>query len=107
MVLPIHYVTVDGMPAATILDNKPELNIPPFGMCSSPDNPSVIAMTAAALGRPTPAPCLPVITAPWTPGAPTVTVAGLPVLDTKSCLICAYAGQITIQTPSQSAVTVP
>jgi hypothetical protein len=107
IVLPANRVTAGGMPAATIEDNKPIVNVPPFAMCSSPTNPAVIAATAAALGVFTPAPCVPVLTAPWVPGVPTVTVANLPALDTSCKLLCAWAGMITVDVPSQFTVTVP
>jgi hypothetical protein len=106
MVLPVNRVTAGGMPAATILDNKPMVNIPTFGMCSSPSNPLVIAATAAALEGPTPGPCMPVIETPWTPGAPTVTVSNVPALDMSCQVMCQWAGLITVQTPGQTSVTV-
>ena len=68
-VLPANKV-VSAMPIATIMDNKPIVNILPFGMCSSMANPTVAAATAAALGVLTPMPCLPVISAPWVSGKP-------------------------------------
>ncbi len=107
MVLPINRVTAGGTPAATIMDNKPMVNVMPFGMCSSPSNPVVIAATAAALGTPTPAPCIPALVAPWTPGTPTVTIGSIPALDTSCQLTCLWAGMITITAPSQLTVTVP
>ena len=107
VVLPANRVTAGSMPAATIMDNKPIVNVPPFAMCMSESNPEVIALTAAALGVLTPAPCIPVLTAPWDPGTPTVTIAGLPALDTNCKLMCAWAGVITIVLPSQMTVTVP
>ena len=67
--------TLTGTPAANIMDNKPIVNIPPFGMCSAPTNPAVIAATAAKAGVFTPVPCVPVTPAPWIPGAPTVLIA--------------------------------
>ena len=45
MVLPINRV-LGATPLANIMDNKPMLNILPFGMCSSPANPMVAAATA-------------------------------------------------------------
>ena len=68
-VLPINRVTVEGRPAANIMDHQPILNIPPFGMCTSLANPTVAAATAAALGTLTPMPCVPVTVAPWVPGS--------------------------------------
>jgi hypothetical protein len=106
-VLPVNRVTAGGMPAATIMDNIPMVNIPPFAMCTSPANPAVIAETAAALGVPTPAPCVPVLPAPWIPGTPTVSIAGLPALDTNCTLMCAWAGLISVSVPGQVTVTVP
>ena len=60
------------------MDNKPFVNILPFGMCMSLANPMVAAATAAALGALTPMPCIPVTPAPWVPGSPTVLVGGMP-----------------------------
>jgi hypothetical protein len=88
-----------GTPAATIMDNKPIANIVPFGMCSSPSNPAVVA----ALGSPMP--CMPVTTAPWVPGSPTVLLSGQPVLTKDSMCMCAYGGVITVDQPGQMTVT--
>jgi len=96
-----------GPPTATIMDNIPIANIPPFGMCSSPTNPSVIAATAAAAGVLTPMPCIPVIPAPWTPGSPTVTVGGVPALNATSKCMCAWTGVISITSPGQTKAQVP
>lgn len=94
-VLPANKV-VSAMPIATIMDNKPIVNIVPFGMCSSMANPTVAAATAAALGVLTPMPCLPVISAPWVPGSPTILVANYPVLNNSSKLMCNWGGVIQI-----------
>ena len=89
--------TAQGPPAANIMDCAPMTNIPTFGMCMSPANPTVAAATAAALGVLTPMPCVPVTT-PWTPGVPTVLVRNAPALDAASKCMCAYGGQISITT---------
>jgi hypothetical protein len=106
-VLPVGRVMVAGRPAATIMDNKPFVNIATFGMCSSLANPTVVAATAAALGVLTPMPCAPAIPAPWAPGSPTVLVGGQPGLTNSSQCMCAYAGVITVMLPGQFQTTVP
>ncbi|HKP54102.1 MAG TPA: DUF4280 domain-containing protein [Chloroflexia bacterium] len=95
------------MLAATIMDNAPMVNIAPFGMCTSLANPTVASATSAASGVLTPMPCIPVTTAPWAPGSPTVMVGGTPALNTTSKLMCTWAGVISITTPGQFIVNVP
>jgi hypothetical protein len=106
-VLPTRRVTACGPPAATIVDNVPLVNIPPFGLCRSPANPAVAAATTAALGVLTPMPCIPVTPAPWLPGAPTVLVGGTPALDHTCRLACAWAGVIEFVSPGQATVSIP
>lgn len=105
VVLPANRVLTQT-PDANIMDNKPLVNVMPFGMCSSPSNPAVIAATAAALGVFTPAPCVPVIPAPWIPGAPTVLIANMPALDNMCKLMCAWAGVIQITNAGQTTVEI-
>jgi hypothetical protein len=99
-VLPINRVLA-GPPIANIMDSVPFLNIPPFGMCTCPANPAVAAATAAALGVPTPAPCIPTTAGPWVPGVPTVMVGNLPVADLNCKLICCFGGVISALQPGQ------
>ena len=106
VVLPANKV-LTVTPDANIMDNKPMVNILPFGMCSSMANPTVAAATAAALGALTPMPCVPVIPAPWAPGSPTVLIANMPALNSDSKLMCAYAGVIQITNPGQTTVVIP
>ena len=96
-----------GAPAATITDNKPVVNIPPFGMCNTPSNPAVAAATSAASGVLTPAPCVPVIAGPWAPGSATVMIKNIPALNNTSKCMCNWGGVISINTPGQFTVTVP
>lgn len=91
-------------PAANIMDNKPIANVPPFAMCQSMANPAVAAATAAAMGALTPMPCMPVLTAPWIVGVPTVLIGNMPALDSNSKLICAFGGVIQITNPGQFTV---
>ena len=106
VVLPANKV-LTVTPDANIMDNKPMVNILPFGTCSSMANPTVAAATAAALGALTPMPCVPVIPAPWAPGSPTVLIANMPALNSDSKLMCAYGGVIQITNPGQTTVMIP
>lgn len=99
--------TMTMTPDANIMDNKPMVNIMPFGMCSSPSNPTVAAATAAALGVLTPMPCVPATVAPWVPGVPTVLIANMPALDSNSKLMCMWGGVIQIVSPGQTSVMLP
>lgn len=107
VVLPTNRTLAGGPPAATIMDGAPILNVPPFGVCMSPSNPTVAAATAAALGVLTPMPCVPVTPAPWVVGAPTVLIGNLPALNNSSKLMCAYGGVIQIAAPGQFTTMVP
>ena len=107
IVLPVNRVMAEGKPAANIMDHKPVVNIPTFGMCTAPTNPAVIAATAAALGVPTPAPCVPVVPAPWAPGSPTVPIGNMPALNDMSKCMCAWAGVISITNPGTVKTDIP
>lgn len=105
MVLPAAR-TISTMPIATIMDFAPMVNILPFGMCSSPSNPMVIAATAAAFGVLTPMPCIPMTAAPWTPGSPTILIGGKPALNSSCKLMCVYGGSIQITNPGTTNIQV-
>ena len=99
--------TVSAMPLATVMDNIPMKNVMPFGMCTSLSNPTVASATSAALGVLTPMPGIPVLTAPWTPGSPTVLIGGRPALNQASKLTCAWGGMIQITNPAVTNIQVP
>jgi hypothetical protein len=107
VVLPTNLVLTGNMPAANIMDHIPMVNIMPFGMCMTPSNPMVAAATAAALGVLTPMPCIPMTTAPWVPGAPTVLMGNFPALDNVSQLMCMWGGVITFTMPGQMTEMIP
>ncbi len=107
MVLPDKMVLAENKPMATIMDNKPMVNIMPFGMCRSPANPQVAAATAAALGVLTPMPCVPVTPAPWAPGSPTVLIKNQPALNNSSKLMCNWGGVISIINPGTIKTMIP
>ena len=99
--------TLTTTPAATIMDHAPLVNIMPFGMCSSPANPTVAAATAAALGVLTPMPCVPATAAPWVTGAPTVLIGKVPALNNTSKLMCNWGGVIQVVSPGQTKMMIP
>lgn len=101
-VLPNNKVLTCNMPAATIMDNKPMVNILPFGVCNAPSNPSNWKGPVF-----TPGPCVPNIVAPWAPGAPTVLIGNMPALNNSSKLMCMWAGVIQFTTPGQFTVQIP
>ncbi|MGH7439406.1 MAG: DUF4280 domain-containing protein [Polyangiaceae bacterium] len=105
-VLPTNMVDGDSNPAATIQDMIPMVNIASFGMCMSPSNPQVAAATAAAMGALTPQPCIPMTSAPWTPGSTSVTIAGQPALNDSCMCMCTWGGQIQVQSGGQTDVDV-
>ena len=92
-------VFANDLPVATIFDIIPFVNILPFGLCHSFVNPEVIALTAAALGVPMMAPCVPIVVDPWIP--PTnVFIDGMPVLTEGSVCECLWMGTIVLTGPS-------
>lgn len=107
IVPPINRTLTSNVPAATIMDHKPIVNIAPFGACMSPTNPTVAAATAAAFGVLTPMPCVPVTPAPWVVGAPTVMINNQPALNNTSTLMCTWGGVIQITMPGQVTHMVP
>lgn len=107
VVEPINRVMAEEMPAAVIQDHIGNANIMPFGLCASLLNPTVIAATAANHGRLTPMPCVPIVPAPWTPGAPNVTIAGIPCLDDKSTCMCTWQGIIKVVDPGEDTINIP
>ncbi|MBQ8515472.1 MAG: DUF4280 domain-containing protein [Ruminococcus sp.] len=102
------YRVLHTMPIATIMDNKPMVNIMPFGMCVAPNHPIPPVTVVPFAGVPTPArPCTPVTPAPWIPGSPTVLVGNYPALNSSSCLMCANGGQIRFTTFGQTTIMIP
>jgi hypothetical protein len=106
-VLPNNRVNANKLPAGTTMENKPMVNVVPFGMCTTLSNPQVAAATSAAMGVLTPQPCIPVTTSPWTPGSPTVMIANQPALNNTCQLMCMWGGVITISNAGQQTVNVP
>lgn len=100
-------ILVEGKPQATIKDTAPNVNIPPFGMCTSMANPQVASATAAALGVLTPQPCTPVASGTWTATQNKVISCKIPCLCSESVLKCSVGqGVITITNPGSGKVIV-
>ena len=89
---------VQNKPTGNIMDNKPLVNILPFGMCQSMANPTVASATAAAMGVLTPMPCIPAIVAPWTPGGKPL-ISKFPALVDNCKLMCNWGGSIAVNMP--------
>lgn len=104
-VLPAVMAEADVKPVATAMDFKPMLNVAPSGMCRSPANPQVAAATAAAMGVLTPQHCVPVITAPWSPGSPTAQIGLFKVLTEDLTCQCSWTGTIQVTTPGETQFT--
>jgi hypothetical protein len=107
VVLPDNRTLAGSQPAANIQDHVALLNILSFGLCNSPANPVVAAATAAKLGVFTPMPCIPATATPWTPGVPTVLVAGMPAVDSSCTLTCMWGGVIQVESPGELTVELP
>ncbi|MDR1354284.1 MAG: DUF4280 domain-containing protein [Oscillospiraceae bacterium] len=103
-VLPESKVFLEGKPVARMSDAAPNVNIIPFGLCSSLTNPAVASATAAALGVLTPQPCTPMLAGGWQPCCAAVIVGGQPAAGIDGSLQCAYAGQIRPVAPGQASV---
>lgn len=105
-VLPQNAVSGDSQAAANIQDMQPMVNIAPFGMCISMANPQVAAATSAAQGVLTPQPCVPMTTAPWTPGSTSVNIANQPAVSDSCQLLCQWGGRIQVQSAGQTDIDV-
>jgi hypothetical protein len=99
---PANGTTGDQLAVATVNDFAPMVNIVPFGMCQTMANPQVAAATSAALGTLTPQPCMPVPTAPWTPGSSFVKLNEQKALTSDSKCTCAWTGTIEIASPGNA-----
>lgn len=92
------------LPVAVKEDHIPILNILPFGMCSNPANPMVIAATAAAMGVLTPVPCIPATASDWSSPKSNVKIKDKEAITSDSKLTCMWGGSIEIKFPGQIKV---
>ena len=100
---PVKPAYLHGENMANIMDNKPMMNILPFGQCKSMANPVVAAATAANFGRLQPMPCIPNTVMPWSNGKMNTLVKGQPALMDNGKLMCMWAGMIEINDDGQAS----
>ena len=105
-ILPVNGGEADRQPLATVDDYTPMVNIAAFGMCRTQANPQVASATTAAQGVLTPMPCVPVISAAWSPGSTVVEVSGKKALTDDSSCNCQWTGKIEI-TDAGTDVEIP
>lgn len=91
-----------ALPSGCILDMVPYMNIPPFGLCRSLLNPITAALSW--WGGLTPGPCIFAPLGTWLPIKPNIVGSVAPVLTSDCKLMCAFAGCIQINIPSQFTV---
>ncbi|MGC5327305.1 DUF4280 domain-containing protein [Brevibacillus sp. SYSU BS000544] len=96
-----HGVYIKNKAQMNINDYIPNVNIMPFGKCSSLQNPTVASATAANNGNLTPMPCVPAVIMPWISGKTDVLIENQPALLNKCTNMCMYAGTIKIEDDGQ------
>ena len=102
--LPVsHGSYVNKKPMMNQWDSVPIKNIPEFGVCNSPANPSNAPVTLAGEdGAPvTGKPCVPAILSCWMDTKEDTKVEGFAALTTDSKLVCSLGGIITFKSDGQ------
>lgn len=92
---------INEEPMASISDVKSLVNICPFGMCSSMQNPTVASATSANNGVLKKMPCNPQIIGQWSNGVNYFLLSNEKVPCDKSKLNCAYSGVISVKEANQ------
>ncbi|KNY27946.1 DUF4280 domain-containing protein [Pseudobacteroides cellulosolvens] len=102
--LPVsHGSYINNKPMMNQWDCVPIENVPEFGVCSSPANPSNAPVTLVGEdGKPVAGkPCVPAILSCWMDTKEDTIVDGFAALTTNSKLICSLGGMITFKTDGQ------
>lgn len=105
-------ISIHKIPAATIKDSLPEVNVQPFGDCKCWTMPFLRfsrfgsmmgALRAGRMFLPKwwRIPCHPHITGPWIPQKPMIRINDVPILDAGAILRCRWGGIISIIYPGQ------
>lgn len=88
-------------PVASIMNQLPFANIPPMGLCISPEHPVMKAVKK-------PGPCMPVMQTPWLVGAPAILTTQGPILNNLAKAVCQFKGVVNIVMPgSMPIMTTP
>ncbi|KAF6578557.1 DUF4280 domain-containing protein [Paenibacillus sp. EKM212P] len=97
-----HGAFVNGKPMMNEGDYSPE-NVPHFGICNSPEQPSAETIYLIAEDGSTISgkPCLPMLTDKWKNTKEPTKVEGQPALTTSSFQTCLYHGFIEFHTNGQ------
>lgn len=99
MVLPFNGTTTElAKPLANNMDIISMLNIPKFGVCSSPANPMNWKL-AGPVPVFIPSPCIPIPVMPWNPASKKVKIGKNPAMLETSKTMCAWAGSIEVDDP--------
>lgn len=99
-------IKIQGKPAATVQDGQ-NMNIPPFGLCSSLTNPAVASATTAAFGVLTPQPCTMATAGAWTPVKTNILINGKPCLTDECTLLCTVGqGVVSVKLSGQEKVMI-
>ncbi|MCX7746229.1 MAG: DUF4280 domain-containing protein [Clostridia bacterium] len=96
-----HDTFINDKPQGNIMDHKSNVNILPFGKCSSLANPVVAAATAANKGVLKKMPCIPATNTPWINGKTDVLIEDFPALLKSSTVMCMWCGVISIEDDGQ------
>jgi hypothetical protein len=100
--LPMTRIMATTGPVASIQNKLPFVNIPPMGLCTSPEYPTM------KLPIPIPGPCMPIMTTPWLIGAPTILTSQGPILNNIAKAVCTFRGVVNIVMPgSMPIMTTP
>lgn len=101
-VLPITNVFISKKLCVRMPDAKALVNIPSFGMCTSPGNPSVVKIPPGIV---VPTVCVPNITnTNWETKKNNVKICGQSVCTDGDTCMCSYGGVISIIMPGQFTV---
>jgi hypothetical protein len=90
--------------SVSVVTDTAVANVPPFGNCTSLNNPQMYAASQAA-GALIPQPCQPVLS-DWSPGSARVKIGAAAALDSASQCTCTWGRVVTVTDVGQAAASV-